>query len=346
MPGLRMIRVPDSDTRTGPAAPDFRNLGTLLRAMVLAEGANLVFQLAMTGHPLAALSSLLARAPLFETALLGSLLVMFLVAPRMATLAFRQHAAVGALVAAGVTAGLYLAFSRAWPDLFDGSPWLAGVFAAGLAAAVYFYFHWRGLALSPALAEARLMALQARIRPHFLFNSLNTVLGLLRQDPKRAESVLENLADLFRALLAETRNLVSLERELELARAYGDVETLRLGDRLRLFWHTQGAPLTAQVPQLLLQPLLENAVIHGIEPNQAGGDVHISALRKGDQLLIVVRNPLPSDNPGPQASTRGNGMALNNIRERLNLHFDAEARLTHYTAGGEFIVQIEIPIHT
>jgi two-component system sensor histidine kinase AlgZ len=141
--------------------------------------------------------------------------------------------------------------------------------------------------------------------------------------------------------MAEARILVPLERELELARAYVEVESIRLGDRLRVVWHCDGAPLQAEVPQLMLQPLIENAVIHGIEPNPEGGEVHINIFLKGGRLLLVVRNPLlPA---GPRRP--GNRMALANIRERLDLHFDAEARMTHYTAGDEFVVQVEIPLH-
>jgi two-component system sensor histidine kinase AlgZ len=184
------------------------------------------------------------------------------------------------------------------------------------------------------------MALQARIRPHFLFNSLNTVLGLIRQDPRRAETMLENLADLFRALMAEPRTLVSLDREIELAKAYAEVESIRLGDRLRVVWHCDGAPGETKVPQLILQPLIENAVIHGIEPNPEGGEVHINIFVKGGCLLMVVRNPLLIAGP----ARPGNRMALANIRERLDLHFDAEARMNHFTAGGEFVVQIEMPL--
>jgi two-component system, LytTR family, sensor histidine kinase AlgZ len=333
---------PESGRQAPPGTPDFRNLGTLLRVILLAETVNFLFHLALTGYPLAAMRAMLGQAHLFETTLLATLLILMLASPRLARLRFRQHALVGVGLACAITLALHWGFSTTAPELFQASLFQAGLLAAVLAAAIYFYLHWRMLTLSPALSEARLMALQARIRPHFLYNSLNTVLGLIRQDPRRAESVLENLADLFRALLAEARNLVPLERELELARAYADVEGLRLGERMKLVWHVEGAPLSAQVPQLILQPLIENAVIHGIEPSPAGGEIHVSTLRKGDQLLILVRNPMASANP----DRKGNGMALDNIRERLNLHFDAEARLTHYTAGNEFIVQIEIPLKT
>lgn len=322
------------------AFPDFRNLGILLRGMLLAEAVHFVHHLAAQGNPVQALLAMAGGVPLYEATLLGTLLLLFAASPRLATMAFRQSASLCIAMAAVVAMAVHGFFSLTLPDPQSQGVLLSGVLAALTAALVFFYFHWRQLALSPALSDARLMALQARIRPHFLYNSLNTVLGLIRQDPRRAESVLENLADLFRALMAEPRVLVPLERELELAKAYVEVETIRLGDRLRVAWHCDGAPLEAEVPQLMLQPLIENAVIHGIEPNPEGGEVHINIFAKGERMLLVVRNPLL-----PAAPRRpGNRMALANIRERLDLHFDAEARMTHFTAGGEFVVQIEIPL--
>lgn len=328
-------------SRKSPPPPDFRNLGTLLRAIVLAEAANFVFHLAAQGSLIKALLAMGSGIPLFETALLGSLLFLFLLSPWLAGRSFRTGAQIGIVTAALVTMFLHVAFSATLPTSLKFTATHSGVLAAMTAALIFFYFHWRQLVLSPALSDARLMALQARIRPHFLYNSLNTVLGLIRQDPKRAESVLENLADLFRALMAEARTLVPLERELELAKAYVEVESIRLGERLRVVWHCDGAPRQAEVPQLILQPLIENAVIHGIEPNPEGGEVHINIFVKGGRMLLVVRNPLLPSSP----RRPGNRMALANIRERLDLHFDAEARMTHYTAGGEFVVQVEIPLH-
>ncbi|MDO9189761.1 MAG: histidine kinase, partial [Sulfurimicrobium sp.] len=134
------------------------------------------------------------------------------------------------------------------------------IFTFLLTAALLAYFNLRSRALSPALAEARLQALQARIRPHFLFNSINAVLSLIRSNPKRAESALEDMADLFRVLMADNLNLVSLEREVALSRQYLGLEQLRLGERLQVTWHIEKMPSDALIPPLVLQPLLENAV--------------------------------------------------------------------------------------
>jgi len=172
-----------------------------------------------------------------------------------------------------------------------------------------------------------------------LFNSLNTVLGLMRSEPRRAETVLENLSELFRASMAEASALAPLAKELELARSYAEIEAVRLGGRLTVDWQCQNAPLDALVPPLILQPLLENAVYHGIEPAAGGGTVSVTIFVRGDQLNLVVRNPVHH----LRERRSGNRMALENIRERLDLHFDAEAALRAYESGDEFVVQIRMP---
>ena len=320
--------------------PDFRNLGTLLRTILLAEAARFFYHLVEQGGLLHALLAMGSAIPIYETSLLTTLLALFLVSPWLGAYAFWRGARISIVLAAMIAMAVHGLFSLSLPSSLNQGLFHSGALAALISMLIFFYFHWRQLALSPALSDARLMALQARIRPHFLFNSLNTVLGLIRPDPRQAESMLENLADLFRALLADPRTLVPLERELELAKAYVEVESIRLGERLRVGWHCEGAPMQAEVPQLILQPLIENAVVHGIEPSPNGGEVLINIFVKSGRMVMVVRNPLlPASPPRP-----GNRMALANIRERLDLHFDAEARMTHFTAGGEFVVQIEIPL--
>ena len=207
-----------------------------------------------------------------------------------------------------------------------------------------FYFNWRHHRLSPALANARMTALQARIRPHFLFNSLNSALALLRSNPRGAEELLHDLADLYRALLADARTLVPLEQEIALARAYANIEQRRLGERLRLHWLCDHAPVQALVPTLLLQPLVENAVRYGVEPNPAGADVTLQAVADDTTLLLYVRNSLPPPAVPDQAPQNGNHMALDNIRERLALHFDAEASLRIQQTAGEFEVLVRLPL--
>jgi two-component system, LytTR family, sensor histidine kinase AlgZ len=187
--------------------------------------------------------------------------------------------------------------------------------------------------------EARLQALQARIRPHFLFNSLNAVLALIRRDPRRAERALEDLADLFRTLMAEPRQFVRLADEIALLERYAGLEQLRLGERLRITWELDAAPSDALLPPLVLQPLLENAVFHGVEPGTATGEVLVHIERRGDRVFARIENPYIEE----QQRRAGNRMALDNIRERLALFFDAEARIKTSASDARYRVEIEMP---
>src|SRR5260221_13230605 len=155
------------------------------------------------------------------------------------------------------------------------------------------YFDLRSRALSPAIAEARIQALQARIRPHFLYNSINAVLSLIRSEPRRAERALEDLADLFRVLMADNRTLAPIANEVELARQYLALEELRLGEHLKVTWRIAGMPADALVPPLVLQPLVENAVYHGIEPTEAGGEIENDVGHGAVQIAVECKNSLP-----------------------------------------------------
>lgn len=188
-------------------------------------------------------------------------------------------------------------------------------------------------------AESRIHALQARIRPHFLFNSMNTIADLTRSNPAAAEAAVEDLADLFRASLSDGRELVTLGQELELTRVYERIEQQRLGDRLRVDWQIDELPQDARIPGLTLQPLLENAIYHGIEPLPEAGVVEVHGRRKGDMVYVSVRNPRPAESRRTHA---GNRMAMDNVRERLELAFGPRARLstaidpTHYQVSLAF----------
>jgi two-component system, LytTR family, sensor histidine kinase AlgZ len=206
-------------------------------------------------------------------------------------------------------------------------------------AALLAYLRLLTRAHSPALAEARLQALQARIRPHFLFNSLNAVLALIRRDPQRAERSLEDLADLFRTLMSDARQFVRLADEISLLERYAELEQLRLGERLRIAWELDSAPADALLPPLVLQPLLENAVYHGVEPGTGPGDVTVRIERRGARVLARIENPYLE----AEMQRAGNRMALDNIRERLQLFFDAEARIGTSVSDGRYRVEIEIP---
>ena len=204
----------------------------------------------------------------------------------------------------------------------------------------YFYvsFQWRQR--TRAEARARLEALQARIRPHFLFNSINTITSLVHDKPDEAEEALLDLADLFRASLREEQQFIPLAEELELTRSYLGMESLRLGERLQLDWQLEEGIDQLQLPPLILQPLVENSVYHGIEPNPEGGTVTIAIRRDAGQLSLAVSNPCPV--AGGERSS-GNRIALDNIRDRLGAHYGERASLTIEEGEGEFRVQLCLP---
>ena len=205
----------------------------------------------------------------------------------------------------------------------------------------YFYVqhHWQLRVASEA--RARLQALQARIRPHFLFNCMNTIASLTRRDPARAEQAIEDLADLFRASLAEDRALVPVAEELALVRRYLDIEALRLQSRLVVIWDPPVPPERAAMPQLSLQPLVENAIYHGIEPAAAGGVIRLSGAIHGDRMQIVISNPVPA---AGSTHAAGNRLAQDNVRQRLAAHFGEAGRLDIETAAGEYRVIVTLPL--
>jgi two-component system sensor histidine kinase AlgZ len=189
-------------------------------------------------------------------------------------------------------------------------------------------------------AKARVYALQARIRPHFLFNSMNTIAALTRSNPARAEEAVLDLAELFRANLNEKRNQISLAEEISVAHTYQRMEQLRLGDRLRVDWKVDSLPNDALVPGLTLQPLLENAIYHGIEPRADGGVVTVTGEFNKGMITIVVRNPLPAAN---LTMRDGNRLALANIKERLDLMYGERATVKAGRFDEEYIVTLRFP---
>jgi len=189
-------------------------------------------------------------------------------------------------------------------------------------------------------ARARVHALQARIRPHFLFNSMNTIAALTRTNPMRAEEAVQDLADLFRANLSEKRNQITIAEEIDVARTYQRIEQLRLGDRLSVVWKVDALPTGALVPGLTLQPLLENAIYHGVEPRADGGVVTVTGEMNKGMITIVVRNPVP---PANLTVREGNRLALANIRERLDLMYGERATVKSGRFDDEYIVTLRFP---
>ena len=203
---------------------------------------------------------------------------------------------------------------------------------------LYISSEWRRSVVQEA--QARISALQALIRPHFLFNSMNTIASLTRTDPQQAEEAVEDLSDLLRANLGKSGDRTTLKAELEVAAIYQRIEKLRLGDRLNVVWDVSSLPMRALVPSLVIQPLLENAIYHGIEMLPDGGEVVITGKQDGDHLSITVTNPVASSG---RRSESGNKMAMTNIQQRFALAYDTRAKVVVNQDENTFSVQLRFP---
>ena len=226
------------------------------------------------------------------------------------------------------------------PDLFAGPRWPALLVALAMGIAAQHYFELRARAFSPAVTEARFQALQSRIRPHFFFNSLNTVIAVVRSDPPRAERMLESVAELFRAVMGDVRRLVPLEQELDLCRKYVEIEQTRLGDRLHVEWDVGAVHPRARVPQLLLQPVIENAVRYGAERLAGDCRIVVRVRQLGFRLEMFVSNPVAKD----PLQREGNQIGLANIRGRLALIYDLEGELATRVRHDRFELTMTIPV--
>jgi two-component system sensor histidine kinase AlgZ len=323
------------------ALPNFRNLGVTLRMLLLGNALALLAALLQANDTTDVLLRMMQIATMLTPVLLGSLVLLWLAQPALNKLAYWQGVlAVNALV------GLFTLFTC----LFAGEffrPDSAGYFdtvrcvllSVAMSSLLLMYFRLRARVLSRSLEDARLQVLRARIRPHFLYNTINTVLGIVRAQPRLAETALEDMADLFRMAMSDPQDQVALRGEISICKQYIALEKLRMGDRLCVDWQIQEMPEDALIPVLLLQPLLENAVYHGIEPLIEGGTILVSLKRQGGELQIVVENPVPV----ADLSHTGNQIALQNIRERLALLFDIEASYQVTRGHGFYRVEITLP---
>ncbi|HMH17666.1 MAG TPA: histidine kinase [Burkholderiales bacterium] len=336
MQSIRQNDLPD-------ALPDFRNLGVMSRVLLSVNALALLIALARSREIGEFAARVTEIAGSLEPVLLGVVIVLYAGSTLLERLAYVH----GLLAVFGIVLAVTAAFFPFQPEI-DGSGewrrelvWSLGYAVLGTGV-VAWYFHLRNRAFSPTISEARLQALQARIRPHFLFNSLNAVLSLIRKDPKRAEAALEDLSELFRTAMADNHELIALRDELTLCRQYLNLEQLRLGERLRVQWRLDPTVEEALVPPMLLQPLVENAVYHGIEPGIGPGLIEVHIERRDDRLRLKLTNPYHEEYHHRQ----GNRMALANIRERLQLHFDVEASLDTRIADGRFEIDIVMPYRT
>lgn len=321
--------------------PNLRNLGVMLRILLITNSILALIAIVLSATPGGFVALMTNFSALAQPILLLSLLLLYAIYPLVKKLRYW----VGLIAIISIV--LLTSFSLHWllsqALIFDNLLTVKRMlfYALILSIIILYYFNLQERAYSPAVDEARLQALQARIRPHFLFNCINAVLSLIRSQPKRAETALEDMADLFRVLMADNRDLVPLAQEIALCRQYLALEKLRLEERLNIEWKMDDMSTDALIPPLLLQPLIENAVYHGIEPLANGGKITIQIYSKRNEVHLLLSNPYSIKN------TRhiGNQMALKNIKERLTLHFDLEASLKSSQANGEYQVHIILP-HT
>lgn len=326
--------------------PNLCTVQAVFMLILAAELLVLVFELVQSSLPLFDWTQFANRSLLVLWQVLVSAALLCLARRHVARLPLWLGSALSLSLLLLVSAG----FSIATPTLLTGrlyiEPWavarnlLVTAVLAGIALR-YFYLQQQLRVREQAALQAQIDALQARIRPHFLFNSMNSIASLIAIDPDRAEQAVVDLCDLFRASLAPSDETVPLSDELALCRKYAAIEQLRLGSRLQVQWHTDTLPPALAIPLLTLQPLLENAIYHGIQPRPEGGCVRVEAAVVNGQCRISVCNPLPA---GVPARTEGNRMAINNIRARLHAIYGAGAGLQLSTDNGEFVATLHYPV--
>jgi two-component system sensor histidine kinase AlgZ len=316
---------------------DACHVGVVLRAVLFVETVMSVG--AMFGA--ATVADWLLRVSILSGAALPATLAWLIVACMLKRVLARLAPAAQQVagMALGALAGLYGCGLLALIGFGGGVPWVASAFAGALlAAALVAALVLRAKGRMPADTTARLSELQARIRPHFLFNTLNSAIALVREDPARAEAILEDLSDLFRHALVEPGESVTLDEEAALARRYLDIEQVRFGDRLQIEWALDPEAGAARVPPLFLQPLVENAVKHGVEPSATGAQVRISTQRRGSTVVIKVTNTVPAGQGRP-----GHGVAQDNVRDRLRLLHDVQGHFQAMLKDGVYQVRMEVP---
>ncbi len=320
---------------------DACQVGLVLRTVLFVELVVAIGAMFVAVDPL----QWLLRLSVWTGAVLPATLLWLIVACSLKTLLARldrpwQYTAG---VALGALAGLYGCAMLVMVDLLgvgEQPPWVACAFTgAALAAVLVMALVLRARGRAPAATTARLSELQARIRPHFLFNTLNSAIALVRAEPAKAETLLEDLSDLFRHALVDQGESVTLAQEVLLAERYLAIEQVRFGERLQLEWSLDPAAGPARLPPLLLQPLVENAVRHGVEPSETGATVRVSTRRKGSMVVVKVTNTVPAGSGEP-----GHGVALDNVRDRLRLLHDVQAKFRCGLVDGVYQVRMELPL--
>lgn len=323
---------------------DACQLGVVLRAVLAVQ---LVLGLAAAYTSTGVMDWLLHTAWLTSGGLSGTLAWLVLTCASKRWL--RRHAPwlqYAAGVALGVLCGCYASAVLHFTGQLPIVHWWANAVLGGVLASILMgWLLLRASARAPAATTAQLALLQARIRPHFLFNALNSAIALVRVDPALAEQLLQDLSDLFRAALHEPRSTIPLSEEVALARRYLDIEQIRFGERMQVRWEIDPSALHLPVPPLLLQPLAENAVKHGVEPSETGGAIRISVRRHGSSYaLITVTNTLPPPSDDAPRAPAGLGIALANVRHRLHLLYDMDCQFHLRRKTHAFQVRLRLPL--
>jgi two-component system sensor histidine kinase AlgZ len=355
MQNKQILSTQPLELETAPARPhprakvqralvfDACQVGVVLRAVLFVEIVLGVGALYGASTPL----EWLARVSLLTGGALPATLVWLIAACSLKTL-LQRLATNGQFVAGvllGALAGLYACAMLTLVGVAEQPPWLASAASGALlSAALVVALVMRARGRTPAATTARLAELQSRIRPHFLFNTLNSAIALVREEPAKAESLLEDLSDLFRHALVEQGEAVTLAEEITLARRYLGIEEVRFGKRLQVQWSLDPRTDNARLPPLLLQPLVENAVKHGVEPSARGGKLRVLTELRGSRVVVRITNTLPStDTTRTGDLPRGHGIALDNVRARLALLHDVQGAFSAGVQDGLYQVRITLP---
>ena len=321
------MSIPGGTTSDAAVRLDICSAGSLMRALA---AANAMLLLALL---LRLPDGLSEPAVLLMFAWVEPAVMLWLAAMCLSQRLWRQRAPAAVLaVALALGAASAFAVNLLTLPLFDAlapvaarQPWKAAVVGGALALGFVHYLQLRARAFTPVDMQARLSELQSRIRPHFLFNALNAASALARDQPERAEAVLDDLAELLRASVGKPGTLVSLEHEIDLARRYLAIESVRFEDRMQVHWNVDDSLLRIHLPALTLQPLVENAVRHGVERSSRPVRIDVDVGRRLGQIEVAVRNDLPALSDVPPPHRNGTGTAMRNIRQRLHLLYDIAA---------------------
>ncbi|WGL15139.1 histidine kinase [Microbulbifer bruguierae] len=354
------LRQSDSSSSPAPFLPDLCGVTGVAALVLMGELLSLVLVLATDGLNPFNWQRLGLVSLTVQWAILPSAAILCRLRPSLARL---SHTVAAALSYSTVLAVLLLVLGgQHWwmADMtatsIDFAALLADLLVGAICAGVvlrYAYVQQQLHNQQQAELGARIEALQSRIRPHFLFNSMNSLASLIAVDPERAEKLVEDLSALFRASLADSK-LMPLSQEVALARRYLEIESLRLGDRLQQEWHIDELPSQVQLPSMLLQPLLENSVLHGVARLRQGGTIRITIRQNviGSQraeLLLSIQNPIADSEAESSRSVdakihRGNGMAMENIRQRLSAFYGNRYRFSAGVRDSNYHVELHLPL--